>query len=395
MKIATRVEQLAGEGAFEVLSRVEALQAQGKHIISFAIGEPDFDTEDRIKEAACQALRQGATHYTPSAGTRRFREAAARYISRTRKVEVSPDCVIAAPGVKPLLFYSILTCVDEGDEVLLPSPGFPTYESLVRYAGGVPVRLPLREELDFSFSPREMEELVSPKTKMIILNSPHNPTGGVLEREALEAAARISRERDIWVLSDEVYSAMVYEGEYQSYFSLEDVRDRTILVEGFSKTWAMTGWRLGLAVVPQKLVSPFSRLIINSVSCTAAFTQEAGIAALEGPRDYVEHMMKSYEKRRRLLTEGLQAIPGIRCSLPKGAFYVYANVTELCERKNCATAEALQHKLLEEAGVAVLSRSCFGAPYPGEKEQYLRFCYATSEENLREGLRRIREFASW
>jgi len=389
------VEQLAGEGAFEVLSRVEALQAQGKHIISFAIGEPDFDTEDRIKEAACQALRQGATHYTPSAGTRRFREAAARYISRTRKVEVSPDCVIAAPGVKPLLFYSILTCVDEGDEVLLPSPGFPTYESLVRYAGGVPVRLPLREELDFSFSPREMEELVSPKTKMIILNSPHNPTGGVLEREALEAAARISRERDIWVLSDEVYSAMVYEGEYQSYFSLEDVRDRTILVEGFSKTWAMTGWRLGLAVVPQKLVSPFSRLIINSVSCTAAFTQEAGIAALEGPRDYVEHMMKSYEKRRRLLTEGLQAIPGIRCSLPKGAFYVYANVTELCERKNCATAEALQHKLLEEAGVAVLSRSCFGAPYPGEKEQYLRFCYATSEENLREGLRRIREFASW
>ncbi|HOO63906.1 MAG TPA: pyridoxal phosphate-dependent aminotransferase [Synergistaceae bacterium] len=395
MKIATRVEQLAGEGAFEVLSRVETLQAQGKHIISFAIGEPDFDTEDRIKEAACQALRQGATHYTPSAGTRRFREAAARYISRTRKVEVSPDCVIAAPGVKPLLFYSILTCVDEGDEVLLPSPGFPTYESLVRYAGGVPVRLPLREELDFSFSPREMEELVSPKTKMIILNSPHNPTGGVLEREALEAAARISRERDIWVLSDEVYSAMVYEGEYQSYFSLEDVRDRTILVEGFSKTWAMTGWRLGLAVVPQKLVSPFSRLIINSVSCTAAFTQEAGIAALEGPRDYVEHMMKSYEKRRRLLTEGLQAIPGIRCSLPKGAFYVYANVTELCERKNCATAEALQHKLLEEAGVAVLSRSCFGAPYPGEKEQYLRFCYATSEENLREGLRRIREFASW
>jgi len=389
------VEQLAGEGAFEVLSRVETLQAQGKHIISFAIGEPDFDTEDRIKEAACQALRQGATHYTPSAGTRRFREAAARYISRTRKVEVSPDCVIAAPGVKPLLFYSILTCVDEGDEVLLPSPGFPTYESLVRYAGGVPVRLPLREELDFSFSPREMEELVSPKTKMIILNSPHNPTGGVLEREALEAAARISRERDIWVLSDEVYSAMVYEGEYQSYFSLEDVRDRTILVEGFSKTWAMTGWRLGLAVVPQKLVSPFSRLIINSVSCTAAFTQEAGIAALEGPRDYVEHMMKSYEKRRRLLTEGLQAIPGIRCSLPKGAFYVYANVTELCERKNCATAEALQHKLLEEAGVAVLSRSCFGAPYPGEKEQYLRFCYATSEENLREGLRRIREFASW
>ncbi|HPJ25470.1 MAG TPA: pyridoxal phosphate-dependent aminotransferase [Synergistaceae bacterium] len=395
MKIATRVEQLAGEGAFEVLSRVEALQAQGKHIISFAIGEPDFDTEDRIKEAACQALRQGATHYTPSAGTRRFREAAARYISRTRKVEVSPDCVIAAPGVKPLLFYSILTCVDEGDEVLLPSPGFPTYESLVRYAGGVPVRLPLREELDFSFSPREMEELVSPKTKMIILNSPHNPTGGVLEREALEAAARISRERDIWVLSDEVYSAMVYEGEYQSYFSLEDVRDRTILVEGFSKTWAMTGWRLGLAVVPQKLVSPFSRLIINSVSCTAAFTQEAGIAALEGPRDYVEHMMKSYEKRRRLLTEGLQAIPGIRCSLPKGAFYVYANVTELCEKKNCPHAEALQHKLLEEAGVAVLGRSCFGAPYPGEKEEYLRFCYATSEENLREGLRRIREFASW
>ncbi len=393
MRIAERVERLAGEGAFDVLSRVQALEAQGKDIVSFAIGEPDFDTEDRIKEAACQALRQGATHYTPSAGTLRFREAGARYLARSRGVEVSPDCVICTPGVKPLLFYAILTCVDSGDEVLLPSPGFPAYESLVRYAGGIPVRLPLREELGFSFDPREMESLVTSKTKMIILNSPHNPTGGVLEREALEAVARISRERDIWVLSDEVYSSMVYDGEYQSYFSLPEVRDRTILVEGFSKTWAMTGWRLGLGVVPERLVRPFSLLLTNSVSCTAAFTQEAGIAALEGSSEYVRHMIESYDKRRKILTEGLREIPGIRCTLPRGAFYIYANVTELCKAKNCSHAEALQHKLLEEAGVAVLSRSCFGEPFLGEKEEYLRFCYATSEKNLRKGLERLRHFA--
>lgn len=392
MRIARRVNQLAGEGAFEVLSRVRALEAQGRSIVSFAIGEPDFDTEGRVKEAAVQALRRGATHYTPSEGSRDFRESVARHVSRTRGIEVAPEEVVCTPGVKPILFYAIMTCVDAGDEVILPSPGFPAYESLVAYAGGVPVRLPLREELGFAFDPEELERLVTPKTKMIILNSPQNPTGGVLGRQELEAVARISEEHDIWVLTDEVYSSMVYDGEYESYLSVPGAKDRAILVDGFSKTWAMTGWRLGFSVMNRELAPHFTRLLTNNVSCTAAFVQEGGIEALEGPQDYVHQMTGSYRQRRDLLVEGLGGIPGFRCQMPKGAFYVYANVSELCREMGISGAEELQTRLLDEAGVAVLARTCFGQRYEGESDEYVRFCYATSDDQIREGLERIRKF---
>lgn len=392
MRIAERVNKLAGEGAFDVLTRVRALEAQGRSIVSFAIGEPDFDTEDRVKEAAVRALRGGATHYTPSEGSRDFRESVARHVSRTRGIEVDPEEVVCTPGVKPILFYAIMTCVEAGDEVILPSPGFPAYESLVAYAGGTVVRLPLREELDFAFDPLELERLVTPRTKMIIINSPQNPTGGVLGREELNAVARISAERDIWVLTDEVYSSMVYDGEYASYLSVPGAKDRAILVDGFSKTWAMTGWRLGFSVMNRKLAPHFTRLLTNNVSCTAAFSQAAGIEALEGPQDYVQEMTGSYRRRRDLLVQGLQALPGFSCREPKGAFYVYANVTDLCREKGLSGAEELQAKLLEEAGVAVLARSCFGQRFEGEREEYLRFCYATSDDQIREGLDRLGKY---
>ncbi len=392
MRIADRVNKLAGEGAFDVLSRVRALEARGRSIVSFAIGEPDFDTENRVKEAAVEALRRGETHYTPSEGSRKFRESVARHVSRTRDIEVDPGEVVCTPGVKPILFYAIMTCVEAGDEVIVPSPGFPAYESLVAYAGGIPVRLPLREELDFAFDIDELRRLVTSKTKMIIINSPQNPTGGVLGRQELEAVARISAERDIWVLTDEVYSSMVYDGGYESYLSVPGAKERAILVDGFSKTWAMTGWRLGFSVMNRELAPHFTRLLTNNVSCTAAFSQAAGIEALEGSQDYVQEMTESYRNRRDLLVEGLQSLPGFLCREPKGAFYVYANVTGLCREKGLSGAEELQTKLLDEAGVAVLSRTCFGQRFEGESDEYVRFCYATSDDQIREGLERLRRF---
>ncbi len=392
MKLARRVRDLSGEGAFDLLARVQKLEAQGRDIVSFAIGEPDFDTEKHVKEAAVAAIRGGLTHYTPTAGTARFREAVVRFLKRERGLDIDASRVVVTPGVKPVLFCAILSCVDQGDEVIVPSPGFPAYESLIRYAGGIPVALPLREERDFVVDPDELESLVTERTSMIIVNSPHNPTGSVLPRETLERLAAVAEKNDLWVVSDEVYSSMVYEGDFVSALSIPALAERAIIVDGFSKTFAMTGWRLGYGVMPESLVASFSMLLTNSVSCTAAFTQEAGIAALEGSQEGVAAMTASYRRRRDLLVAGLNALPGVSCRTPRGAFYAFANVTGACAALGLASARELQGRLLEEAGVAVLARSCFGRPCPGEAGQYVRFCYATSEGRIGEGLERLRTF---
>ncbi|MBL3592141.1 MAG: pyridoxal phosphate-dependent aminotransferase [Synergistaceae bacterium] len=392
MKIADRSRKLSGEGAFEVLARVQALEAQGRRIVSFAIGEPDFDTEDHVKEAGIRAIRDGVTHYTPTGGTVAFREAVARFLRRERGVTVEASQIVVTPGVKPVLFCAILSCVDAGQEVIVPSPGFPAYESLVHYAGATPVLLPLREERDFVVDPDELESLVTDRTAMILLNSPHNPTGSVIPRQTLERIGAIAKKHDLWVLSDEVYASMVYEGDFVSALAVENLADRTVIVDGFSKTFAMTGWRLGFGVMPSCLVEPFTTLLTNSVSCTAAFTQVAGIAALDGPQEGVAAMTASYRRRRDLLAEGLNALPGLTCRPSRGAFYLFANVTEACRRLKLPSAEALQKRLLDEAGVAVLARNCFGTPYEGERGEFIRFCYATSEAEIGEGLKRLKDF---
>lgn len=392
MRFAERVFALQGESAFDVLSKVQRMERDGRDVVSFAIGEPDFDTPEHIKAAGIRAIEENHTHYTPSAGILPFREAIARYVGRTRGIDVSPDEVVVTPGAKPVLFCGILCCVNPGDEVLTPSPGFPTYESVIRYAGGAPVPLPFVEEKNFSFDPETFRRLVTPKTRMVLLNFPHNPTGGVASREDLEAVAAIAREKDLWVLSDEIYREMAYEGDVPSIASLPGMKERTIILDGFSKTYAMTGWRLGFAVLPRELAAHVTKLVTNSVSCTAAFVQTAGIAALEGPQDAARSMVAEYRARRDLLCDALATLPGVVCQKPRGAFYAYANVTEACRRLGVSDSRAFQEKLLEEAGVAVLSRNCFGSRNVGEDQEYVRFCYATSRERIAEGLRRIREF---
>ncbi len=394
MRLADRRERLMGEGAFDVLAKVKELEAQGKNIISFAIGEPDFDTPAHIKEAAMEALRRGETHYSPSAGIKQLRESVARYIEKSRGVPVRPEEVVVCPGAKPALFCGVFCCVNEGDEVIYPSPCFPAYESLVRYVGAVPVPLPLKEERVFSFDPRELEALITPKTKMIIINTPQNPTGGVLPSSDLDLIAELAVKHDLWVLADEIYCAIIFDAAFDSILSRPGMKERTILVDGFSKTYAMTGWRLGYAVVREELVAHFSKLLTNSVSCTATFTQWAGVAALEGPQDCVEEMVASYKRRRDMLVDGLNEIPGFKCLKPQGAFYAFANVTGACRNLGLKGAEELQDYLLNEAGVAVLARTCFGNRVPGEIEEYVRFCFATSENAIKEGLSRIRKAVS-
>lgn len=386
------MERLGDENAFVVLAEVKQLQAAGRDIVSLAIGDCDFPTPENIRQAAHDAIEAGWTHYAPSAGLPALREAAARYLSRSRRIAVSPEEIVVTPGAKPILFFSLLACIDPGDEVFYPNPGFPIYESVIRFVGGVPVPLALREERRFRFDPAELRRWVTDRTRMVILNSPNNPTGGVLTLEELEAVAEVARERDLWVLSDEVYCRYLYGAQHHSIASLPGMQERTILLDGHSKTFAMTGWRLGFAAVPPELTERLTRLVTNSVSCTASFTQIAGIEALEGPQDAVEAMIGTFRERRDLLVAGLNQIPGVRCALPEGAFYVYPNVTELCRRVGCASAEALQERLLRDAGVAVLCRTHFGTRNEGETEEYLRLSFATSRENLQEALDRMSAF---
>ncbi|MCS7236573.1 MAG: pyridoxal phosphate-dependent aminotransferase [Armatimonadota bacterium] len=372
--------RLGTETAFEVLSRAKALERQGRHVVHLEIGEPDFNTPPHVVDAAARALREGHTHYTPSAGIPELREAVARYVARTRGIPVDPSEVVVTPGAKPVMAFTVLALVDAGDEVVYPDPGFPIYESLVRWVGGVPRPLRLREERGFRVDPEELASLVGPRTKLVILNSPHNPCGSVLSREEVDAIAEVCLRHRAWVLSDEIYSRILYDAEHHSIAARPGMRERTVILDGFSKTYAMTGWRLGYGVMPVRLAEAVTRFAVNVHSCPAAFTQVAGVAALEGPQEPVEAMVAEFRRRRDRVVQGLNAIEGIRCTTPQGAFYAFPNVSQLDPE-----GRAFADYLLEEAGVAVLSGTAFGEGGRG----YLRISYATSLQNLELALDRI------
>ena len=380
MYLADRTNGLGTETAFEVLARAKALEAQGKSIIHLEIGEPDFDTPRHIVEAAHKALDDGWTHYGPASGDMNLKEAIVDEIKSSRNVNIGVENVVVTPGAKPIMFFGILSCVEEGDEVIYPNPGFPIYESMINFIGAKPVPLTLREEKDFSFEIDELSDLINDKTRMIIINSPQNPTGGVLSLEDLEQIASLVADRDIILMTDEVYSRMVYDGEHHSIISLDGMKEKTILIEGFSKTYAMTGWRLGYGVMPENVADMVSKFMVNSNSCTASFTQRAGIQALTGSQEDSENMIAEFKERKSVIVDGLNSIPGISCRTPKGAFYVFSNI-----RETGMTSEEAENKFLNDAGVACLKGTSFGA----NGEGYVRFSYANSKENIREALERI------
>ncbi|MDP8948602.1 MAG: pyridoxal phosphate-dependent aminotransferase [Actinomycetota bacterium] len=388
MKLARRMERLGTETAFSMLAKAKALEAQGREIIHLEIGEPDFDTPSHIIEAACRALREGHTHYTPTAGIPELRAAIAEEVARTRRIAVDPEQVVVTPGGKPIMFFAILALVDEGEEVLMPNPAFPIYESMVDFVGGRPVFVPLRQENEFRFDLDEFRAGLSERTRMVILNSPANPTGGVLTPEDVSSLAEILREfPDVFVLSDEIYSRLLYSGSFASIASEEGfVPDgRTIILDGFSKTYAMTGWRLGYGVMPAWLAEEVAKLQVNSNSCTNAATQYAGLEALAGPQESVERMLSEFRARRDLIVSGLNELPGVECIAPQGAFYAFPRISGTGH-----PAGTLADLLLDEAGVACLAGTAFGQYGEG----HLRFSYANSRENIARALERMGEILS-
>jgi len=380
LRLAKRMARLGTETAFEVLVKAKALEAQGRAIIHLEIGEPDFDTPGNIIEAGCDALRKGFTHYGPSAGMMELREVIAQHVSDARRVNVTPDEVVVVPGGKPIIFFSILALAEDGDEIIYPNPGFPIYESMINYVGAKAVPIRLREELEFRLDVDELASLINDRTKLVILNSPQNPTGGVLTKDDIDAIARAIGDRNIMVLSDEIYSQLVFEGQEHSIMSIDGMKERTILLDGFSKTYAMTGWRMGYGVMRPDLASHISRLMTNSNSCTASFTQVAGIEALRGPQKTVDAMRAEFKKRRDVMVAGLNKIKGFSCRVPHGAFYVFPNVT-----KTGLPSKRLADALLDDAGVAALSGTAFGKFGEG----YLRFSVANSIENIEKALDHI------
>ncbi len=384
MELAARMQLLGTETAFEVLNRARALEAQGRSIVHLHIGAPDFPTPAHIVEAGIRALRDGWHRYTPAKGIPDLREAVCEDVLRHKRAKVHPDHVLIVPGGKPTMFYAILMLGEPGTEVLYPNPGFPIYESLIKWSGAVPVPIELREENAFSFRADRVLEKITPRTRLIILNSPANPTGGVVPRAEMDRlAAGLERFPGVFVLSDEIYSRLLYDGEeHCSILAYESLRERAILLDGWSKTYAMTGWRLGYGVWPRALIDHAERLQINSVSCANAATQVAAIAALRGPQDDVERMRRAFDERRKIMHAELNAIPGFRCVLPKGAFYAFPNTSS-----TGLSSRELERRFLYDAGVACLAGTSFG--HLGEG--HLRFSYANSTENIREGLRRVRE----
>jgi len=380
-ELARGVSALGTESAFTVLARARELEGEGHDVIHLEIGEPDFDTPRHVSEAAFAAVRAGHTHYCPSAGLPEFRSAIATELSRARGIEIPAERVLVGNGAKPFLFFMILAVCEPGDEVVIPDPSFPIYESAIRWAGATPVPMPLREERDYSLNPEELDGRLSERTKLVILNSPHNPTGGVIDAEDLDATAAMIARTRAWVLSDEVYSRLLYEGSFASIASVPGMLERTVVLDGLSKTYAMTGWRCGYACVPERLVEPLTRFFVNSTSCVPPFIQHAGIAALQGPQTQVNEMLEEFRARRDLLIAGLNDLPGVSCRTPQGAFYAFPNVSALP-----ITAERLATRLLEEAGVAVLAGSAFGAA----GAEHLRLSYANSRVNLTDALQRIR-----
>ena len=383
MRLAERMNRIGTEGAFQVLAHARQLESQGHSVIHLEIGQPDFETPRHIIEAAKLALDDGWTHYGPTQGYPELREAIAAYICRTRGISVSPDHVAVVPGGKPVIFFPMLALIEPGDEVIYPNPGFPIYESMIRFLGGVPVPIPLVEERGFSFDLDRLRESLSDKTRMLILNSPQNPTGGVIPPEDIATIAEMVRDRDLIVLSDEIYSRIYYGQPPVSITTLPGMLEKTVILDGFSKTYSMTGWRLGYGVMPLWLVDAVNKLMVNSNSCTASFTQRAGIVALNGPQLEVERMVAEFRRRRDAFCAGLNRLPGVRCALPGGAFYAFANI-----RGTGFSSRELADRLLTEAGVACLSGDSFGAFGEG----YIRFSYANSYENLMEAVELIERF---
>jgi aspartate/methionine/tyrosine aminotransferase len=383
LRLASRMSRLGTETAFEVLNRARQLERQGKEIIHLEIGEPDFDTPANVIDAGIDALHKGWTHYGPPAGLPELRQTIADYVGRTRKVPVSSEEVVVVPGGKPIIFFTILALIDAGDEVIYPNPGFPIYESMIKYSLGKAIPIPLREERDFSVDVKELASLITDRTKLIILNSPHNPTGGVLTKKDILEMAEAIGDRNILILSDEIYSRLIYDGDHFSIMSVPGFKDRTILLDGFSKTYAMTGWRLGYGVMRPDLAVHISRLVTNSNSCTASFTQVAGLEALRGDQSSVDKMSAEFKRRRDAFVSGLNKIKGFSCRMPKGAFYAFPNIT-----RTGWPSRKLADALLEQAGVACLSGTAFGEYGEG----YLRFSVANSLENLNKALSRIEDW---
>ncbi len=382
MKFATRMSRLGTETAFEVMAKAKALEAQGKDMVYLQIGEPDFPTPKHIIDAGVAALQAGETHYSPAAGIMPLRQAIVEEVEKRRGVRPEVEEVVVTPGAKPIMYFLIMACIEAYDEVIYPNPGFPIYESVINFVGGKPVPLPLLEERDFRFDADQFRSMVTDRTRLIIMNTPANPTGGILTREDIQVVADVARERGILVLSDEVYKNIIYEGEHHSLYSLPGMKELTVLLDGFSKTYAMTGWRLGWGCMPKELAKRVEKLMINCNSCTATFSQYAAIQALQGPHAEVDGMVERFRKRRDFIVQGLNKIDGISCILPKGAFYAFPNVKQIG-----MSSQELENYLLNEAGVAVLSGTAFGKYGDG----YLRFSYANSIENISLGLERIQQ----
>ncbi len=385
MKLAERMDRLGTETAFEVLAKAKRLEAEGMDVIHLEIGEPDFDTPSNIVDAGREALSNGFTHYGPSPGLTEVRDRIAQEISDTRGISVTGDNVVITPGGKPIMFFTIMALVDEGDEVLYPNPGFPIYESMINFVGGVPVPMKLSADRDFDIDVEEVAGQITPKTKMMIVNSPNNPCGSIVSKDKLEALADLAKENDVVVLSDEIYSRFLYEGEHHSIAAFPGMRDQTIILDGFSKTYAMTGWRIGFGVMPVELVEPVARLGTNSVSCTASFTQMAVMEAMDGPQDGANMIVDEFKKRRDIIVEGLNDIPGIRCPMPKGAFYTFPSI-----EGTGMTSREFADGLLEDHGVACLAGESFGQYGKG----CVRFSFANSAENIERALERMKEFVA-
>ena len=380
MKFADRIHRLGTEGAFETLARARALEALGKEIIHLEIGEPDFDTPSNISEAAIKALRDGHTHYGPSAGLPIARKAVADYFAETRGISVGPENAVIMPGVKPVIFNAMMAIVEAGDEVIVPDPGYPIYQSLTNFLGATPISLHLREKDGFRFLVDELRALVTPKTRVILLNSPANPTGGVLTKADMEAIYELAEKHDLWIITDEIYSKFVYEGEFVSVTSIPGAFKRTVVIDGMSKAWAMTGWRLGFGVMPQQLAEYMAKLAINNFSCTSSFLQYGLIEGLRGPQDEVKRIVAEFKKRREVIVDGLNRIDGITCLKGHGAFYAFANITG-----TGLDSHQVAELLMDKAGVACLAGTAFGKFGEG----YIRFSYANSIENLEKALSRI------
>jgi aspartate aminotransferase len=390
MRLSSRAGSLGTENAFVVLAEVNRLIREGRDIVSFCIGQPDFPTPKGVQDAAVEAVRSGKHGYTPSAGIDELRAAAAQSMGALRGLDIQPDEVVVGAGAKPFIAYTIASVTDYGvgDEVIYPVPGFPIYESQIVANGAVPVALPLSEARDFAFDPAELARRIGPRTRLLILNTPHNPTGGLLARGDLEAIAEILRPHpDIWVYADEIYSKLAYDGEFVSIATLPGMRERTIISDGASKTYAMTGWRIGFTA-NRALAPVFTRWITNTESCASQISQWAALAALTGPQDEADRMRESFRRRRDLIVERLNAVPGFNCRLPGGAFYAWPNVTEACARVGAVDSEDFRKRLLHEAGVAVLADIHFGARVEGDG-QHIRFSYAASESAIEEGVARI------